>query len=130
MIRTAFLVMLVILGSTAAAVEPAKDSAPPKIIGAWVNRSHADDVIAFEPQRCLNLDHGTIIYCPAVYEDGKVVLGYEREMTIVYRWQGEDLVAMRGGHDTHYQRLDALPKELTPPTVAIAAPAAVSAARM
>ena len=97
------------------------------LIGCWVNPDDADDTTAFEKDRAITLDHGTIQYWMVRYTPGKVVLGWLGEASLPYHWQGDDIIIDVAKHP-EWHRVMQMPASLQEPVIAIPKPRALDAA--
>jgi len=97
------------------------------LIGYWVNTDDPDDATAFEKDRAITRDHGTIQYWMARYTPGRVVLGWLGEASLPYHWQGDDIIIDVPRHP-EWHRVAKMPDSLQEPVVVIPKPSALDAA--
>ena len=99
--------LLLILATLASAADP-------PCLGIWQNVADAGDQMAFEADRCINLDKGALQHFFARYPDaGTVRLGWLGEARLHVTVQGDRLeLRQEGTPPTTYKRLPAMPDSL------------------
>jgi hypothetical protein len=94
-----------------------------------MNPNDPDDDTSFEPDRCISLDHGRIVYSHIHYLPGKVVIGWIGDNVLPYHFEGEVLV-IDAGVKPHWRRLKELPASLRGPTCELPKPVKLEQARI
>jgi hypothetical protein len=102
----------------------------PSVIGYWTNPDDPDDTTAFEPDRCIALDHGKIQYVHIRYVPGKLLIGWISETVLPYHFEGPDTLVIDNDKKPKWHRAKEMPAELKGPTVTIPAAKPIAAPRL